>query len=73
MISKRVGNWSWALSPDERLAAAIVDIAQREKTHVAAATRRRYRAMLEKQKKLLLRGTAGGAAAPGHSHGRFAI
>jgi hypothetical protein len=52
MISKRIGKWSWALSAEERLAATMVEGAQRDKLRVAAPMKRRYNAMVEKEKKL---------------------
>ena len=59
MITKRIGKWSWALSAEERLAAAVVERAEREKTRIAMPIRRRYDAMLKKQKKLDERAAAG--------------
>jgi hypothetical protein len=52
MISKRMGNWSWALTGAEYLAAAMVGAAQREGTSVSPELKRTYDAMLKKQKKL---------------------
>jgi hypothetical protein len=52
MMSKRVGNWAWALSGEERIAAAIVGRSQSEKSPVSAKLKRKYDAMLEKQRKL---------------------
>jgi hypothetical protein len=52
MMSKRVGNWAWALTGDERIAAAVVGRSQSEKTPISAKLKRKYDAMLEKQRKL---------------------
>jgi hypothetical protein len=52
MMSKRVGNWAWALSGEERIAAAIVGRSQSEKSPISAKLKRKYDAMLEKQRKL---------------------
>jgi hypothetical protein len=52
MMSKRVGKWAWALSGEERVAAAIVGVAQSEKSEISAKLKRQYDAMLEKQRKL---------------------
>jgi hypothetical protein len=52
MMSKRVGKWAWALSGEERVAAAIVGVAQSEKSEISAKLKRKYEAMLEKQRKL---------------------
>lgn len=62
MVSKRIGTWSWALSAEERLTATVVDRSQREKERVAMPMRRRYAAMLEKQKKLEKREAASGTS-----------
>lgn len=56
MISKRIGHWSWALSGAEGLAAAVAGRAQREHTRISPKLKRRYNAMLEKQRKLSARG-----------------
>ena len=55
MISKRIGHWSWALSGAEGLAAAFAGRAQMEKTRISPKLKRRYDAMLEKQRKLSAR------------------
>jgi hypothetical protein len=52
MMSKRVGKWAWTLSGEERLAAAIVGVAQSEKSEISAKLKKKYDAMLEKQRKL---------------------
>lgn len=52
MISKRIGHWSWSLSPDERKTAAAVVRRQREQTAMAATLKRKHDAMLDKQRKL---------------------
>jgi hypothetical protein len=52
MMSKRVGKWAWALSNQERVAAAIVGVAHSEKSAISAKLKRQYDAMLEKQRKL---------------------
>jgi hypothetical protein len=52
MMSKRVGKWAWALSNEERVAAAVVGVAQSEKTEISGKLKRKYDAMLEKQRKL---------------------
>jgi len=50
MTSKRIGKWSWALSAEERLTAALVDQARGGK--LGARLKRRHDAMVEKQRKL---------------------
>jgi len=52
MMSKRVGKWAWALTGEERIAAAVIGRSQSEKTPVSAKLKRKYDAMLEKQRKL---------------------
>ena len=52
MISKRIGHWSWSLSPDERKTAAAVIRRQREQTSIATRLKRKHDAMLEKQRKI---------------------
>jgi hypothetical protein len=52
MMMKRIGSWPWALSRDERLAAAAVGRTQGTEHAVSAKTKNRYGAMLAKQKKL---------------------
>jgi len=52
MISKRIGHWSWSLSPDERKTAAAVVRRHREQTTMAAKLKLKHDAMLEKQRKL---------------------
>ena len=52
MMSKRVGKWAWALSNEERVAAAVVGVAQSEKSAISGKLKRTYEAMLEKQRKL---------------------
>jgi len=55
MMMKRIGSWPWALSRDERLAAATVGRGQNTETEVSVKVKQRYGAMLVKQKKLLAR------------------
>jgi hypothetical protein len=55
MMMKRIGSWPWALSRDERLAAAIVGRGQNVETKVSTKVKHRYGAMLVKQKKHLAR------------------
>jgi hypothetical protein len=55
MMMKRIGSWPWALSRDERLAAAAIGRSQNPETPVSAKVKHRYGAMLVKQKKLLAR------------------
>jgi hypothetical protein len=55
MMMKRIGSWPWALSRDERLAAALIGRSQGAETPVSAKVKHRYGAMLAKQKKLLAR------------------
>lgn len=50
IISKRIGKWSWALSAEERLTAALVS--QARGTKLSAKLERRHGAMVEKQRKL---------------------
>jgi hypothetical protein len=52
-MGKRIGKWSWALSADERMTAAIVDGARGDPARVSAKVRRAHDVMLDKQKKLL--------------------
>ncbi len=52
MMSKRVGNWAWALTGEERIAAALVGRSLSEKAPISAKLKRKYDAMLEKQRKL---------------------
>jgi hypothetical protein len=52
MMMKRIGSWPWALSRDERLAAAAIGRTQGTENPVNAKTRNRYGAMLVKQRKL---------------------
>jgi hypothetical protein len=53
MISnKRIGNWAWALSGEERLVAAFIVRAQGDKSRIGAKMKRRYDLMQEKQRKL---------------------
>ena len=49
MISKRIGKWSWTLSGEERLVAAIVSRAQCEKAPISPKLKRKYDAMQAKQ------------------------
>ena len=66
MMAKRIGKWAWALSADERLAAALVEGARGAEVALGVKLRGVYHAMLEKQKKLAARaapattGRAGG-------------
>lgn len=53
--NKRIGKWCWALSGEEGLTAALFESAQRDDTEISPKLRRRYEAMLEKQRKLLAR------------------
>jgi len=62
MMSKRVGKWAWALSGEERVAAAVVGVAQSEKSEISGKLKRKYEAMLEKQRKLTASGEGGTAA-----------
>jgi len=58
MMMKRIGSWPWALSGDERLAAAAIGRTlgvQGSEHPVSAKIRHRHGAMLLKQKKLLAR------------------
>ncbi len=55
MMMKRIGSWPWALSRDERLAAATVGRGQGTEVQANAKIKQRYGAMLVKQKKLLAR------------------
>lgn len=55
MMMKRIGSWPWALSRDERLAAATIGRGQGAETQVSAKVKHRYGAMLVKQKKLSAR------------------
>ena len=50
MMGKRIGKWSWTLSADERVTAAIVGEARGGK--LSAKLQRRLDAMIEKQRKL---------------------
>jgi hypothetical protein len=50
MMGKRIGKWSWTLSAQERVTAAIVGEARGGK--VSAKLRRQHDAMVEKQRKL---------------------
>ena len=52
MISKRLGHWSWTLSPDERKTAAILAIRQGEQARLSGKLQRKHEAMLLKQRKL---------------------
>jgi hypothetical protein len=64
MMGKRLGKWAWALSADERLAAAGVDQARGGEIVLSAKLKRVHSAMLEKQKKLLARGLGAGSGRP---------
>ena len=55
MIGKRIGKWSWALSPEERVTAASAERATREGTPAGVRLQRRYELMVEKQRKLTAR------------------
>lgn len=59
LFNKRLGNWCWTLSADERMTAALSGSAQSEKTELSKERKRKYAAMLAKQKKLLARGASG--------------
>jgi hypothetical protein len=52
LTNKRIGGWNWALSGEEGMIALVVGRALREGTTVSATLKRRYDAMLKKQKKL---------------------
>jgi len=52
MIGKRIGKWSWALSPDERMTAARVDQAHAGRAPIGVKLQRAHDAMIEKQRKL---------------------
>ncbi|MFI4986538.1 MAG: hypothetical protein ACHQF3_03775 [Alphaproteobacteria bacterium] len=56
MISKRVGNWSWALSGEECLAAAVGSRTERDNSPISPKLKRLYDAMRKKQQKLAARG-----------------
>jgi hypothetical protein len=60
--NRRIGKWVWALSAEEGLTAVLVERAQREDMPVSAKLKRRYAAMLEKQRKLLARNRAAAAS-----------
>lgn len=68
MMSKQTRGWVWTLSAEERLAAAVVTLARSDSDPVSPRLKRTYKAMLEKQRKLLLRRSVwpGAAAAGGH-------
>jgi hypothetical protein len=61
LANKKVGHWCWALSGEEAMTALVVGRALREKTPVDAKLKRRFAAMLEKQKKLLARNARRGS------------
>jgi hypothetical protein len=50
MMGKRIGKWTWTLSAEERLTAAMVGEARGGK--LSAKLKRRHDAMVEKQRKL---------------------
>ena len=54
--NRRIGKWAWALSGEEGLTASLMETALREDTPVSPKVKRRYEAMVEKQRKLLARG-----------------
>jgi hypothetical protein len=60
--NRRIGKWVWALSAEEGLTAVLVERAQREDTPVSTKLKRRYAAMLEKQRKLLARNRTAAAS-----------
>lgn len=62
--NKRLGKWVWALSAEEGLTVVLVQSAQRDRTPLGGNLKRRYEAMLVKQRKLLARGKTGGGAGP---------
>jgi|GEM_PF-4141155 hypothetical protein len=64
MITDRIGNWAWALTPAERLVSVSVSTAQREGAVIGPRLARRYEVMRIKQAKLLARGFQ-----PGGPHG----
>lgn len=51
--NKRLGKWCWALSAEEGLTVVLVQSAQRDRTPLGRNLKRRYEAMLVKQRKLL--------------------
>lgn len=60
MITGRIGNWAWSLTPAERLVSVQVTAAQHEGAAIGPRLARRYEAMRVKQTKLLARGVAAG-------------
>ncbi|HEX9462324.1 MAG TPA: hypothetical protein VGB82_06965 [Alphaproteobacteria bacterium] len=62
MTNKRIGNWAWTLTAEEGVTALVVGRALRENVPVKASLKRRYAAMIEKQKKLVARQQRAGAA-----------
>ena len=52
MTNNRIGNWAWALTAEEGLAAMVAGRALRDGSPLAARLKRIYAAMLKKQKKL---------------------
>lgn len=56
--NRRIGKWCWALSAEEGLTAAVVEASQRDHRPVSAMLKRRYAAMVSKQRKLLARANA---------------
>jgi hypothetical protein len=65
MMTKRIGNWAWTLSPQERVTAAIVDAARGDTGAFSTRVRRAHDAMVTKQKKLLARQKSDGTAVAG--------
>ena len=63
LTNKKIGGWCWALSGEEGMTALVVGRALREGADVPPRMRRRYDAMMEKQKKLLARQRSAGVAA----------
>lgn len=53
LTNKRIGHWAWTLTAEEGLTALVVGRALRENAPVTATMKRRYGAMLRKQKKLV--------------------
>jgi hypothetical protein len=69
MMAKRIGNWAWTLSADERVTAAIMDAARGDTAGISVRVRRAHEVMQAKQKKVLARQPGAGAAAPRRSPG----
>lgn len=61
LTNKRIGNWAWTLTAEEGMTALVVGRALRENIPVKPSLKRRYAAMIEKQKKLVARQHRGAA------------